>query len=231
MNKKLQTFTDKFVTSGLMSILITLAFAVYNGYIGLSRTYGFGISIAVYFAFLAVARLLLFNAAKQPDLSANDVKKSTRMRFLRHSVEAALLLLIINLLLIAPITLMVMQQRDFSLGIIAAIAVAAYTTYKVYAAVSHYLRTRKTNNIAEKTLRSVNLTDALVSVLTLQNTLITANGASSDGDMQLLTIYSSFGLYVAIVAVSVVCFVRTRKYARTATNNANDIESGQKDNV
>lgn len=198
------------VSNGLFSMAVALLFAVYNGYLGLSRGYGFGCSIAVYFVLLAVTMAVLYRPKRQKIDTSCDFRRS----YGRRCLSAAWLLLVENLMLVAPITLIVLQQRDFNLGLIAAITVAAYTTYKMTMAIVHYVKTRRQNDVATVTFRAVKLVDALVSVLTLQNTLIIANGSAGESDMFTLSIWTSAGLYCLIVAVSVVCLVRNVRAMR-----------------
>ena len=73
--------------------------------------------------------------------------------------------------------------------------------------------------------RAVKLVDALVSVLTLQNTLIIANGSAGESDMFTLSIWTSAGLYCLIVAVSVVCLVRNVRAMRAFNSEVPQCET------
>ena len=212
MNNKLQSINN-IKQSGIVSLAISVLFAIYNFYLGFANNYGFGWSIAFYYLLLSCARLLLLKYPKQKNLTDNktaeNVTKNTiRINFFRRSVATSILLAVINLLLIAPITLMVLQQRQFNLGQIPAITIAAYTTYKVTVAVIHYTKSRKNTDCYETTLRAVNMTDALVSVLTLQNTLIATNPSTDADGIRTLTIFTSGGIYLVIVFISIFCLRR-----------------------
>ena len=61
---------------------------------------------------------------------------------------------------------------------------AAYTTYKVVLAAIGLKRSKRTESLAEKALRTIAFTDALVSVLTLQNTLIVVMDGGMGGKIQ-----------------------------------------------
>lgn len=63
---------------------------------------------------------------------------------------------------------------------------------------------RRGSGILVAELRTVNFIDALVAVLTLQNTLIMVEGTAADGGAMLpLTAVSSGAIYAVIVAVTI----------------------------
>ena len=124
----------------------------------------------------------------------------------RKYIVATALLLAVDVLLVGPITLMVLQRRQFNLGMIAAITVATYATYKVSSAVVNYVKTRNYFDVRTVSVRSVKLVDAMVSLLTLQNTLIVAKGSSAEQSTFVLTSWTSLALYIAIVTVSLMGF-------------------------
>lgn len=189
--------------SGIVSAVVALAFAVYNGYLGIAHEYVFGASIAVYFAVLSAIYFMLVDGEMLSDKVG--ARQNTHVR---KYITATALLLAVDVLLIGPNALMVLQRRQFNLGMIAAITVATYATYKVSSAVVNYVKTRKNFDVRTVSVRSVKLVDALVSLLTLQNTLIVANGSSAEQSMFVLTSWTSLALYVAIVTVSVMGFRR-----------------------
>ena len=112
------------------------------------------------------------------------------------------LLLILNISLIVPISMMVRQQKPVSLTLIPAIAMAAYTTYKVTMASVNLKRRRASSDSLVWLLRTISFIDALVSILTLQNTLIMVNSAGEDLSMLPLTAITSFCVWVTVLLLS-----------------------------
>lgn len=203
--------------SGIVSAVVALAFAVYNGYLGIAHEYVFGASIAVYFAVLSAIYFMLVDGEMLSDKVG--ARQNTHVR---KYITATALLLAVDVLLIGPIALMVLQRRQFNLGMIAAITVATYATYKVTAAVVNYVKTRKNFDVRTVSVRSVKLVDALVSLLTLQNTLIVANGSSAEQSTFVLTSWTSLALYVAIVTVSVMGFRRCLSASKRAKGQSGE---------
>ena len=203
--------------SGIVSAVVALAFAVYNGYLGIAHEYVFGASIAVYIAVLSAIYFMLVDGEMLSDKVG--ARQNTHVR---KYITATALLLAVDVLLIGPIALMVLQRRQFNLGMIAAITVATYATYKVSSAVVNYVKTRKNFDVRTVSVRSVKLVDAMVSLLTLQNTLIVANGSSAEQSTFVLTSWTSLALYVAIVTVSVMGFRRCLSASKKAKGQSGE---------
>ena len=73
------------------------------------------ISIAIYYILLLFIRLLII------------LSKKEKITYIFTSI----FLFIINLALIAPITIMALNQKNINIGLIPAIGIATYTTYKI----------------------------------------------------------------------------------------------------
>lgn len=198
----------------LLSFTIPTAFAVYNGFLGATHASLWHGSICVYYLLLAVIRGVILLAERR----ARGLKpgKEARLEY-RAFLVSSVALLALNLALVTPIALMVKLQKPVNMGLIPAIAVAAYTTYKVTAASIHYGKRRKSRGLLPQETRSINFIDALVSVVTLQNTLIMVNLGKEGGDMLALTAVSSALFLAAIIAVSVANLAHGIKRIRRTT--------------
>lgn len=183
------------------SFLITFVFTIYNIFLAFVYRAAWNIGISVYYALLLCIRAYVIFSEYR--LYKHEVKeKEERIRknlFLTQSI----LLLIIDLALIAPITMMVLQEKEIHYSEIPAITIATYTCYKIIMSSRNYIKTRKTNYLSVRTIRNVNFIDALVSVLSLQYTLIMTFSAESNKDMLGLTATSSFIIWAFIVVISI----------------------------
>ena len=177
----------------------TLLFALYNGGLGVwyaSLWYG---SICAYYILLSLLWCILLTAKRKagPELGERRRKKVFLM--------TAVTLLVMNLALCIPVSLMVLNQRPIRAGMVPAITSAAYTTYKISSAVVRWKRTNGT--ILDRELSTIRLVDALVSVLVLQNTLIIAVDGGISPRMFRLAAVSSAGILLLIFAVSAAWFL------------------------
>ena len=110
--------------------------------------------------------------------------------------------MLLNLCLVVPVSLMVVQQKPVDMTLIPAIAMAAYTTYKVIMASVNLKRRKRSSDRLVRLLRTISFIDALVSVLTLQNTLIMVNLKSESSEMLTLSAITSAAIMLAVLALS-----------------------------
>ena len=199
----------KTLTGSGWSLAVTLVFALYHGYLGIAHHSGWYGSVCVYYLMLAAVRFVLLDTERR--VLGKPEKKADASRRRTYRVAAGLLL-VLNLALVAPVTLMVLQQRVVDMSLIPAISIAAYTTYRVtMASINQWKKRKRSENPLVKLLRSVNLIDALVAVLTLQNTLIMVNGGDADRSLLPVTAASSFFIWGGIVVLSVLSFADSLK--------------------
>lgn len=194
------------------SFFITAAFALYNGFLGICYSSVWNGCICVYYILLAVTRGMIPITEKKNPSRAEKADAYRKRTFKITSV----VILMMNLALVIPISLMVLNSRPVNMGLIPAIAMAAYTTYKVVIASINIKRMKRSSNILVRELRTINFIDALVSVLTLQNTLIIVNRTEESGDMFVLTAVSSAVIYLVILALSVWRIFKENKNSKTS---------------
>lgn len=204
-----------YARDGAFSVITALGFCVYNAVLGLSKSYSFAICMAIYYFLLTAIRIGIAAGAIITRKSGEESAEKTE----KLCVCSSCLLIALNIALIAPIIMLVRQERNFSLGIIPAITTAAYCTYKTTAAIVRYVKKGERSPL-DRIRNSVALVDAATSVLILQNTLIMATGSGGDGNMHTLTIYTSFFIYAFIVFASVMLLVRLKKHAENDKSKA-----------
>lgn len=192
-------FDFKTITTAFGSLVVTFAFAFYNGFLGIrysSLWYG---SICVYYILLSLLRGLIIFYEK---------KSSTQTNRKKIHLISSFVLFILNIALILPIAMMVVRQKPVNLTLIPAIAMAVYTTYKVIMASINLKRRKKTSNNLVKLLRSISFIDALVSVITLQNTLIMVMSAGPDHNLFILAAITSGLIWLLILVITIMSFIQ-----------------------
>ena len=180
------------------SLFVTAIFALYNGFLGVYHSSLWHGTICVYYIVLVAIRAFIVAAEKK--LSQNEGQDRARSKVY---IASAVMLLILNVSLIVPIALMVKQQKPVGMTLIPAIAIAAYTTYKIVIASVNMKKKKTSSNSLVKLLRTISFIDALVSVLTLQNTLIMVHSKGKDIGMIPLTSVTSGAVWAAVLLLSV----------------------------
>lgn len=206
----LRIWREDYIYQTLMSSAVSLGctalFACYNAYLGVHYGSVWHGTIGIFYLLLMVIRgiVLLTEKRNQMRLEAEQNRCRRRTFFI-----SSVLLLLLDLALILPISMMVVLDKPVSMGLIPAIAMAVYTTWKITMASIHIGRQRRRSggNILVKELRTVNFIDALVAILTLQNTLIMVNRTTPDKNTMLpLSAVSSALIYGVIVGITVQMF-------------------------
>lgn len=118
-------------------------------------------------------------------------------------LKQCIMLFTIDLLLIAPISIMVLGQKEVNYSTIPAIATAAYTTCKMILATKNALQAKKNNNLSIIMLRNINLKDSLVAILSLQYILIMTFESETDNNMLIVSCISTFCIWILLIIISI----------------------------
>lgn len=94
---------------------------------------------------------------------------------------------------------MVTQKKAVNYSMIAAITIAAYTVYKITASIIGYVKTKNIKNFNITILKSINVVDALVSVLSLQYALIMTVEGNINDNMRTLCGITDFAIWAIIL--------------------------------
>ena len=153
-------------------------YGIFQLWLGLyHHTFWFS-SLGAYYICLAVMRFFL---VRHTSSYAPGEKIETELKKYRFS---GIVLLIMNLALALIIFFMVYWNRTFEHHMITAIAMAAYTFTTLTTAIISVIKYRKYNSPVFSASKAISLVAALVSVLTLESTMLTTFG---DGTMTATT--------------------------------------------
>ena len=166
----------------VLSLVFTLVISVYNRVMGAIEQSLWHESISIYYFVLVGIKSIILGYMHKSKTRNNDK--------LVFNLSKALLL-ILNVLLIVPIVLMIINKRPVEMSLVFSIAIALYTTIKTTTTIIGFVKSRKQTDVLLRELKVINLMDAVVSILTLQNTLIAVNSVAFDQGMYYLSIASS----------------------------------------
>lgn len=172
-----------------ISALISFAYAAYNGILGILKSSIWNWSICVYYLLLLVIKMLLVVENKREF----DEKRRNRVVLVSFFI-----MLVITLAMITPAILLINNKREYNLGLIPAISMAAYTTYSITMAIINFSKAKSNINCLLLNVRTINVVAALMSIIVLQNTLILANGGMEE-KMQILSACSTFIIIASIL--------------------------------
>jgi len=207
----------KTVISATLSALTGLFFTIFNGALGIVYRSVWNGSICVYYVALAVVRGIVVGAirkdhhtgrSEEPDinLDMSDISSTHNKKNRGVYIGTHFILFFMDLALVAPIAYMVKGERSYVFGMIPAIVMAAYVTFRVTLGIINFKRSRRVENILIKELRTVGLQDSLVALLTLQNALIIASGDEMSA-MIGLTSWTSAGVWGLILIITIISLI------------------------
>ena len=195
MNKHIKRFLDvwkknyifRTLISSLASSLIGVLFIIFNGALGVIYNSLWHGTICIYYILLTMVRgtIIFFQRNEKHRNELDGSKLRTTVSKCTH-----MMLFILNLALIVPISIMVKGERAYTYGLIPAIAMAAYTVYRIVISSINLKKVKKESNCLVRELRVINMIDTLVAILTLQNALIISKGGMDSG-MKILISYTS----------------------------------------
>lgn len=199
-------FLYKTLFVSVFSTFITLIFAVYNAYLGLKYRDSFATGISIYYLLLVIIKFSTIIIEKKILLKAEEEKINIRHK---NYIISSCLIFFIDVCLIAPIIIRVINPSNVNFGIIPAITMACYSTYKIIFAILNYKRSINSQNPTTILIRTINVIDASVSILTLQHTLIMVNDGMSY-EMRILSLITSITFIIVIIIFSIISFIRNK---------------------
>ena len=177
----------------ISSLVITVLFAIYNRIVGVIKESLWHESISIYYLLLVSIKAIII-------IYIYKSKERTKDKLIFRLTKA--LLIVLNILLVVPIVLMIFNRRIVQISLVLSIAIAAYVTLKTVKVIIAFVKNRKENDILLKELRVIDIMDVVLSILTLQSTLIAVNSVEFDPGLFYLTIGSSIaGLLINLVLI------------------------------
>lgn len=177
-----------------VQLLLGLLFALYNGIFGIVFRSVWHIEIGIYYVLLLAVKTVVFAGFR-----LSEKQESLKRLFF----TTAVLLFFINASLILPIISMIRYERAVPFPLEVAIGIAAYTTYKVTMTVIRFVKARKSTDLLVREIVTIRFVESIVSILTLQNTLIMVNAGAGNEGLRILCIVSSTVGLCAILYLTV----------------------------
>ncbi|MDE6847643.1 MAG: hypothetical protein K2J99_17985 [Lachnospiraceae bacterium] len=165
------------------------------------------VSLSVYYSLLAVMRASLLHFVRKHGSSGED-----KAAGLRRYRLCGIILLFMNQALIGIIVLVVSRNSGFEYPGMLIYAMAAYTFYAMTIAVINVVKFRKYGSPVMSAAKVINLTAALVSMLSLETAMITQFGDDEDILFrQIMTVCTGAGITIIVLGMAVYMIVRSTK--------------------
>lgn len=194
---------------------LNAVFAVFQLALGIWHRSVWFYAMATYYLLLALMRLLLVRYTGSHAHGLQQMQEWKRYRF------CGVCLLVMNLALAVMITYFVFRIRVFRHHEITVIAMAAHTFASLALAVRNVIRSTRYHSPAYSAARAISLVAAIVSVLTLENAMLTTFGAqSSERFIQIMLGATGAGVMLLVLTVSLYMLVKAHKNLRCDRSRA-----------
>lgn len=158
------------------------------------------VSLAVYYALLAVMRLLIARRVNARDMAA-ELKRYRLCGFM---------LLLMNQALAGIVIFMVKNERGFDYPGVLIYAMAAYSFYAVITAAVSIVRTRRHKSPILSASKAISLVAAMVSMLSLETAMISRFGSGDDGAFRVaMTSATGGAVCTAVIGMAIYMIARS----------------------
>lgn len=165
------------------------------------------ITLAVYYILLAVMRASLLHHVRKA--GTDKVSEWKRYRL------CGMILLFMNVALAGIVILVVYQNSGFEYPGMLIYIMAMYAFYATITAVRNVVKFRRYGSPVMSAAKVINLTAALVSMLSLETAMLTQFGAADDAAFrQIMTVSTGVGISLIVLGMAVFMIVRSTKQLR-----------------
>lgn len=173
-NQLVKDYGFRSVVLAGFTAIINVAFAVYNGVLGIANSSVWYASLFFYFLLLAFLRGNVLFRVRKVYLKMQAGSYEREEYEIKNYLRTGIYLLILSLALVAAVAQVVMFGTGFEVHGLLIYVFAAYTFYKAVISVIQSMRVRKLHDFTAQSIRDIGLADALVSILALQTALFAA---------------------------------------------------------
>ncbi len=199
----LRDYGYRTIVLAVCSFVISAAYVVLNAVLSVLATSVWYASLAGYYLFLSGLRFgVLFGGYRIRQRAGSDEKKSYAEK-LKLYRNCGIALLVLETALVAAVTQMVRSESPAVHTQIMAIASAAYTFYKVAFAIRNLVKVRRYKDPLLQSFRNINLTDASVSLIALQTTLVAVFSEGDDAKMNVLNAVTGFAVCALTIVLGI----------------------------
>lgn len=169
------------------------------------RSFWFG-SLAVYYIMLASMRFLLLRHANKDTIGKDIIKELRRYRL------CGIVLLLMNNALAGIVILVVCDNNGFEYQGLLIYVMAMYVFYITITSIVNLVKYRKYGSPVMSAAKVLNLTAALVSMLSLETAMLTQFDSGNDPVLrQIMTGISGFAVCLIVLGMAVIMIVRSTK--------------------
>ena len=196
------------------SLILNIIYIIFQLGLGFYHSSIWFYTMSVYYLLLAISRffLLRYTVAYKPGEQMGNE--------LFRYCACGWMLLVMNIALLIIIFFIVFQGRTFIHNEITTIAMATYTFASLSIAIVNFIKYRKYNSPVFSASKIISLVSACISMITLENAMITAFGGENDKYFrQIMLGITGVVVSLFIVIIAVFMIITSTKKLKILKNN------------
>lgn len=188
-----------------VSFTVNAGYAVFEGAMGIMYRSVWRGCLAVYYILLTLIRGVIIERERSCRKRGEDDGAALVRRIKTYGACGGNLIAL-DAAMCGAVTLMILSDNTVTYPGIGIFVSAAYTFYKIIAAVVHLSKAKKTSDPVVQSLRNINLADALISVAALETAMLASFGGSDR--MLPLRAVTGFAVCAITIAMGIAMTVR-----------------------
>lgn len=185
----------KFLRNPYTSLAFNFLYAIGNCTIGFLTYSWWFITVGAYHAVLTVTRFSVLQIKRK-------AKGSYEMEFFARRVTGVLLV-VLSLCVVGMNVLSAVEGRGTDFHEIVMIAIATYTFTKITIAIIGMVKAKHSPSPVLKTLRNISLSDACVSIYTMQRSMLVSFPGMEAADILLFNILTGTGVWIIVLLLGI----------------------------
>lgn len=174
----------------LLKFIINLAFALYNCVLGIASYSWWFIAVGAYYIILSIMRITII---------AFSAKNRKNERFIMRF--SGIMIFVLSIVLCGIVYMTINQFGAVKYHEIAMITIALYAFIKLTLAIYEFVKSRKNHRPYIKTLRSIAFADSVVSIYSLQRSMLVSFEGMSEANIILFNTLSGIGLCLIVICI------------------------------
>lgn len=174
----------------LLKFIFNLIFALYNFVLGIASYSWWFIASGAYYIVLSTMRMSVILFSKKDRKNENFI-----MRF------SGVMIFVLSIVLSGIVYMTVEHDVAVKYHEIAMITIALYAFTKITLAIINFVKSRKNHRPYIKTLRSIAFADSVVSIYSLQRSMLVSFGEMKAADIVLMNTLSGVGMCIIVIFI------------------------------
>lgn len=188
----------------LRQFILNIIFALCNCLLGMVMYSWWFVAAGAYYVVLSVMRVAVL---------AYSVKNRKNERFVMKLCGVMIFFLAVVLCGIVYMT--IKYDKAIRYHEIIMIAIALYAFIKISVAITGTIKSRKSSRICEKTLKSITLVDSVVSIYSLQRSMLVSFDGMTVENIALFNTLSGIGMCIIVVCIGINLIKGANKMAKS----------------